>query len=61
VVPSQVYCDYPRNPGVTHPQVIQEAQNDASVCDMAKQQALKAETSEQIDIAVKKVRALCES
>ncbi len=58
---SPVYCNYPNHPGVTHPDVVAEAKDDASVCNQAKQQALKATTSAEIDLTVKQVRALCES
>ncbi|BFM20001.1 hypothetical protein [Gilvimarinus japonicus] len=57
---ASVYCDSHGNAALQHPHVVSSAQEDAAECHTAKQIALKAETEEDIDLAIKRVRALCD-
>ncbi|WP_041523706.1 hypothetical protein [Gilvimarinus agarilyticus] len=57
---ASVYCDSHGDDALQHPHVVSSAHEDAAECHTAKQIALKAETEEEIDIAIKRVRALCD-
>ena len=58
---SSVHCEHAGHPALDHPAVAAKEQQEAGACHDAKQLALDAITDEEIDLAVKKVRALCEA
>ena len=58
---STVHCEHAGHPALDHPAVAAKEQQEAGACHDAKQMALEAVTDEEIDLAVKKVRALCEA
>ena len=58
---SSVHCEQPTHPALKDPAVQASAQKDATDCKAAKDAALKANTEQEIDVAVKKVRVFCES
>jgi outer membrane lipoprotein SlyB len=58
---SSVYCEHAGHIALDHPVVQAKAQLDAAGCHAAKEQALKADTEESVDIALKKVRVFCDT
>ena len=58
---SPVHCEHAGHPGVTDSDVTAKAQGEASACHDARQLALAAKTDAEVDLATKKIRALCES
>ncbi|MDH3976944.1 MAG: hypothetical protein OEU86_00395 [Gammaproteobacteria bacterium] len=58
---SPVHCEHAGHPALDTPEVASKEQGEAGACHEAKQQALQAKTDQETDLAVKKVRALCES
>jgi outer membrane lipoprotein SlyB len=60
-IASGVHCEHAGHPGLSDASVTSRQQRDATSCHTAKQQALQAKTDKEIDLATKKVRALCEA
>lgn len=58
---SSVYCEHEDHEALNDPIVHANRQEEAAECHAAKQMALQATTKEATDIALKKVRAFCES
>jgi len=59
---SSVYCEEPEQESLHHhPHVHAAAYEDAAECHSAKEIALHAKTEKEVDLALKKVRAFCES
>lgn len=59
---SSVYCEEPEHESLhNHPHVHAAAYEDAAECHSAKEIALHAKTEKEVDLALKKVRAFCES
>ncbi len=59
---SSVYCEEPEHESLHHhPHVHAAAYEDAAECHTAKEIALHAKTEKEVDLALKKVRAFCES
>ena len=58
---SDVYCEHRDHEALDDPIVHANRQEEATECHAAKQMALQATTEEATDIALKKVRAFCES
>ena len=56
-----VYCEHQGHEALDDPIVHANRQEEAAECHAAKQMALQATTEEATDIALKKVRAFCES
>jgi hypothetical protein len=59
---SSVYCEESNHESLHHhPHVHAAAYEDAAECHSAKEIALHAKTEKEVDLALKKVRAFCES
>ncbi len=58
---SAVHCEHREHEALSDPIVLAKRQTEAAECQMAKEMALKANTEESVDIALKKVRVFCEA
>lgn len=56
---SPVFCETPPHEALQHPRVVASAQQDATECHEAKEQALAAKTEKDVELALKKVRVFC--
>lgn len=57
---SSVYCEDGGHEALAEYDVHAEAHEEAAECHLAKEMAMKAETEEEINVALKKVRVFCE-
>lgn len=57
---SAVQCETQTHEAFDHPSVYSHRQSEAADCHTAKEQALQAQSDDEIELAIKKVRIFCE-
>lgn len=56
---SAVHCEHHDHDALQHEEVVQNRHEDAEACHLAKEKAMDAQTEDELDVALKKVRVFC--